>query len=467
MQTGKRNDNLFWTGLGTVMIIVVLALAVTPAVFAQSRTQSERLLNLFEDVFQFVEDNYVDEVDPNILIEGALRGLFESLDDPHSAYLDEDELRGLTDTTSGEFGGVGMYISKDSAGEDATDFILVQSPIEDTPAFRAGVRAGDLITAVDGESTIEMSIDEAVEAIRGPAGSTVLISILRGQRSRIELEIERAIVEVPTVKYAMIEPNIGFLRIIQFTPHTVERFNEALGFFEQNDYTSMIIDVRSNPGGLLSAVIDVADLFFERGTIVGTAGRDPSENTRVTARPGAEVPSDLPVVVLIDEGSASASEILAGTLQDRRRATLVGETTFGKGSVQQVHMVGDGGFRLTMSRYYLPSGRFIDKVGVDPDVEASDPELTEEQTETYFELLEQDVISEWVSENQRPSDASIDRFVEGLQSDGIDLPEFWLRRMIRDEELYQNNETIIYDLDFDTVLQHAVDMITEGALAPQ
>lgn len=465
MQTKNRNDRLFWTGIGTAMIVVVLVLSITPAVFAQSRTDAERLLNLFEDVFQFVEDNYVDEIDPEVLIEGALQGLFDSLDDPHSAYLDADELRSLTDTTSGEFGGVGMYISKDTAGEDATEYILVQSPIEDTPAFRAGVRAGDLITAVDGESTIEMSTDEAVEAIRGPAGSTVTISILRGERSRIELEIERAIVEVPTVKHAMIEPGIGFLRIVNFTPHTVERFLEALDFFERNDYTSMIIDVRSNPGGLLSAVIDVADLFFERGTIVGTAGRDPSENTRVTARPGTEVPTGLPVAVLIDEGSASASEILAGTLQDRNRATLIGETTFGKGSVQQVHMVGDGGFRLTMSRYYLPSGRFIDKVGVDPDIEATGIELSDEQTEAYFDLLERGVIAEWVRENRDPEPAEVDAFLEGLRTDGMDLPELWLRRMVRNEVRYQNNETVVYDLEYDLVLQRAVELIREGALS--
>jgi len=173
----------------------------------------------------------------------------------------------------------------------------------------------------------------------------------------------------------------------------------------------------------------------------------------------------LPVAVLIDEGSASASEILAGTLQDRNRATLIGETTFGKGSVQQVHMVGDGGFRLTMSRYYLPSGRFIDKVGVDPDIEATGIELSDEQTEAYFDLLERGVIAEWVRENRDPEPAEVDAFLEGLRTDGMDLPELWLRRMVRNEVRYQNNETVVYDLEYDLVLQRAVELIREGALS--
>lgn len=467
MQRKNNSDRLFWTGIGTAIIVFLLAISITPTVIAQTRTETERLLDRFEDVFEFVRDNYVEEIDPDVLIEGALRGLFESLGDPHSAYLDEEELDTLTEQTTGEFAGVGMYISKDTGSDDSTEYIIVQSPIEGTPAFRAGVRAGDLITAVDGESTVEMSTDEAADKIRGPVGTRVTISILRNSRTEIELEIERAIVEIPSVRYEMIGPDIGFVRIIRFSQHTLESLDQAIEHFEQNGYEAMIIDVRSNPGGLLSSVIDVADLFFERGTIVATAGRDPINDTRALAKPGMRVPEEIPIAVLINEGSASASEILAGVMQDRNRAELLGVTTFGKGSVQQLHVVGDGGFRLTMSRYYLPSGRSIDEVGVDPDIVVEEPELSEEETEVYFDLLESGRISDWVSDNRNPSDAEVQRYIDSLQDEGIALEDRWLRRMVREEVLYQNNETAVYDLEFDVVLQRAVELLREGEPGPR
>ncbi len=469
----RRRERTFWAGLTSVSVGLVLLLAVAPSVFAQSFSDTDRVLSIFENIFRFVEENYVEDVDPEVLLEGALEGLFNSLDDPYSAYLDETDMRSLTDTTTGEYGGVGMLISKQRPenGNGDTGYVEVVSPIEDTPAHRVGVRAGDVILGIKdpetGEflSTDEMSIDQAVDRLRGIPQTPVTINIRRGETAVFPITIVREIIEYPTVKFAMIAEEIGFLRISNFTPRTTERILDALELFKRNNYTSMIIDLRSNPGGLLDSVVEVADLFFSSGTIVGTSGRIPTENERFVAQSATAVPADLPVVVLIDEGSASAAEILAGALQDRSRAVLLGDTSYGKGSVQQIRRVGDGGFRLTMSRYYLPSGRFIDKIGVSPDHEILPPELNDDQQQTYIELLSSPIIVDWVAENREPTDARIDSFVIELQEGDFDLPDRWVRRVVRNEVNRQNNVVAPYDLDFDTVLQEAVRMLQQGEIA--
>jgi carboxyl-terminal processing protease len=317
---------------------------VVPQVVAQgsqaATPSSDQSLALFEQVYRFIQQNYVDEVDPETLIEGALQGMFESLEDPHSAYLSAEEMRGLTDTTSGEFGGVGMYISKPVGSREGSGYIEIVSPIEDTPAYRAGLRAGDRIKLVEGESTAEMSVDEVVELLRGRPGTEVGVTILRGEDMEFPVALERAVIRVPTVKWDMIDETTAFLRIIQFTPYTDDRVREAIADFRAAGYESLIVDLRSNPGGLLSGVVDVAGAFFDGGPVVETRGRIPSENQSFVADDGLLVDAGIEVVVLIDGGSASASEILAGALKDRERATLIGETTYGKGSVQQVRRLG-------------------------------------------------------------------------------------------------------------------------------
>ena len=466
----RRHERVLWSSVTATLVIAVLILgSATPAV-AQNGDETDQAMDIFESVFRFVQQNYVDEVDPEVLLEGALAGLFESLEDPYSAYLSDVDMRNLTDTTEGEFGGVGMFIAKERSEEDEenTGFVEIIAPIDDTPAFRAGLRAGDLIVGVrDADQdeffvTDEMSIDEAVDRLRGVPGTRVVIRVRRGERAEFNVTLERAVIQVPTARYAMIDDEIAFLRIIRFTPQTVEVVQEAIDFFVENDYEQMIIDLRTNPGGLLDAVIDVADLFFEQGTIVGTSSRVPQENETFTATAGSIVDSDIPVVVLINQGSASAAEILAGALQDRDRAYLIGETTFGKGSVQQIRRVADGGFRLTMSRYYLPSGRFIDEVGVDPDLAVETPELDDDETEAYADLLNSGRIESWVRGNTSPTDREVDRFVDQLQDDGFGVPDRFIEVAIRDELNRQNNVTQVYDLEYDVVLQEAVELLREG-----
>jgi len=451
-----------WIGVSIALLAVLLTLTVVPTTLAQgSQGGSEQALGLFEQVYRFIERNYVDEVDPDALIEGALEGMFEALDDPHSAYLDMEEMRSLTDTTSGEFGGVGMYISKRPAEEGDQGYIEIVSPIEDTPAYRAGLRAGDLIKAVEGELTSELSVDEVVDRLRGEPETAVKITVLRGESLEFDVSLERAIIRVPTVKWEMIDDEIGFLRIIQFTPYTDDRVREAIEEFRDAGYRSLIIDLRSNPGGLLDGVVDVADLFFDGGMVVETKGRVSSENQRYTARRGQIVDDRKEIVVLIDDGSASASEIFAGAIKDRQRGTLIGETTYGKGSVQQVRSIGSAGFRLTMARYYTPAGNDIDQVGIAPDIVVEEPELTEEEQTSYARIREERLIELFVEEAGEPTEGEIDRFIADLREDGIALNDRWLRRLIRIEVNRRLNRTEIFDLDYDIVLQRAVEFLRE------
>lgn len=469
----KKNEKITWVSVTAFILLIVSVLVFAPSAFAESADRTiPKYLTLFEQVFKFVHENYVDEVEPKTLFEGALQGLFESLDDPHSTYLTETDMQDLTDTTSGKFGGVGLYISKseqrreseEELPADYSPYVRVVAPIEDTPAAKADIHAGDLITEIEGESTKNLNIDDVVDRLRGTPGTDVTVTLLRGREIELQVTLKRAIIEVPTTKHAMIGSNIGYIRIIQFTPLTAEKVEEAIDEFSGKGYSSLIIDVRNNPGGLLSSVVDVADLFLNGGVIVSTRSRIESENSVFTADMSVEVPAGKPMAILIDKGSASASEILAGALKDQKRAALIGETTFGKGSVQQIKYIGEGGFKLTMSRYYTPSGTNIDKIGIEPEVEVKEPELSDAEWDSYEELLENRTIATFVQENRPVSKREINSFVSDLKEKGNKLEERVLKRLIRNEINKTNDSPPVYDLEYDLALQKAVEMIRKGEI---
>jgi carboxyl-terminal processing protease len=470
----KTLDRYTWIGVSVFIFVFALAATFAPTLIAQQTdTETQNYISRIEYAFNFILKNYVDEVPPEELYEGAMKGLFESLDDPYSYYLTRSDMEDISDTTTGKFGGVGLYISKPAAPEETDDpdaprnrFVNVVSPIEDTPAYRAGIHAGDLITKIEGESTEDLSIDEVVDRLRGEPGSVVQVTIRRGKDITFKVELERAIVEIPTVKHAMIDgTSIGYLRIIQFTPYTDSRVKEALRELEREGYDSLVIDVRGNPGGLLQAVTDTMDLFMDEGLIVSTRSRIASENEEYRADSSMEVARNLPIAVLIDKGSASASEILAGAFDDSGRGALIGETTFGKGSVQRIIPFGQGGFKLTISRYYTPDGVNIDKVGIEPNITVKEPELSDRENEALKRIFEENLLKNYVDKHPDASDSERRAFINRLQrEENIDLSDRQLGRLLQNEYHRRMDFPPVYDLEYDRQLRKAVELIKSGEI---
>ncbi|MCX7031511.1 MAG: S41 family peptidase [Spirochaetes bacterium] len=467
MRSFFTRERIAWTVVSVALLAAVVFFAFSPRLVAATPEEETRqYLSTLGNVFRFVRDSYVDgdKAVPKALYEGALKGMFEALGDPYSEYLTADDMSGIDDTTLGVFGGVGLIITKiDKVGAE------VVSPIDGTPAYRAGVSAGDMIIKVDGVETADLSSDDIVKRLRGKPETPVAVTIRRGETIVFDVTIVRAQIEVPTVKHAMMPGSIGYLRISQFTPQTLERVQDAVNAFKAAGYRAMVVDVRQNPGGLLSSVEQVADLFLSGGPVVSTRSeRVPSENTVYEAKASAsDVGADIPVAVLVDKGSASASEILAGALKDTGRAKLFGVTTYGKGSVQQVRRLGDGGFKLTMARYYTPGNYTIDKNGVTPDVTVEEPAVTVEQESSLAKLLQENTIRNWVAANPQPSNAKVGQLVDELHRQGIALDERTLRRLVRAEVNRTNNNPPVYDLEYDIALQAAVKAIQAGQVVPK
>jgi len=462
------NSRKTWFGAVLFAVALLAFTLASPRLFARDRSESreatEKYLQLFEYVFGFVRDNYVDEVDPSVLYKGAMKGMLEALDDPYTSYIDTESIlgRNLQDTTTGAFGGVGLSITKPFVSTpEKPAYVEVASPIEDTPGWKAGIQPGDLILEIDGTSTPEITMDEVLDRLRGPVGTDVSVLIRRGKALEFPVTLTRALIAVPTVKYGMMENGIGYLRIIEFTPLTPDRVQDALDSFRDAGYTSLLIDLRNNPGGLITSVVDVADKFVDSGLIVSTKSRVTYENREFKAKSGTSVvPAGFPIVVLINKGSASASEILAGALKDYHLAYLVGETTYGKGSVQQViDLLNNDAMKITMARYYTPSGANIDKLGIPPDIEVLVPELREEDEEILSRLLNTTVLADFVADRESLSSNEVESFVQELEKD-YPVERRVLKRLVM-QEYYRTRVTPLYDLEYDIQLKAAVDLLLE------
>lgn len=357
------------------------------------------VLGLLGDILDRVGDSYVEEVDDKKLVESAIEGMLGSLD-PHSGYLSPDDFKEMQQQTQGKFGGLGIEVTMEDG------FIKVVAPIDDTPAQRAGVKSGDFITHLDGEAVLGLNLSEAVDRMRGEPGEKITITIVReGEEEPFDLEIARDVITIKPVK-ARAEGDIGVIRITTFNSQTSKDLAEKIEELKAeigDDLKGFVLDLRDNPGGLLTEAIAVSDAFLEKGGIVSTRGRDLSQAQHYNAEAG-DLTDGLPMVVLINKGSASASEIVAGALQDHRRAIVVGEKSFGKGSVQTIIPLknNNGGIRLTTARYYTPSGRSIQALGIEPDivveplkVEAKEAATTRRRSEaTLRGRLENDTLDE-------------------------------------------------------------------------
>lgn len=446
------------------MSLVFIISSVPQAGAQDSNRETKRYSGIMQNVFEFIQKRYVDEVDPKVLYEGAMKGMFDALGDPHSTYLEGMEMTDLNETTEGNFGGVGLLISKAvvSRPDGRPLWVEVASPIEDTPGWKAGISPGDFITHINGEATEQLSMEEVLERLRGIPGSEVTIQIRRGEKLDFPVVLTRAIIEVPTVKHAMIGKT-GYLRITTFTPMTADRAKEALENFKSQDFDSLIVDLRYNYGGLLGAAIDVSDLFLEGGVVVSTKSRVVSDDQTFVARRNTVISNDIPIIVLINRGSASASEIVAGALKDRNRAYLVGERSYGKGSVQQLFDLdrsNNSGFKLTTARYYTPSDVNIDKIGIPPDREVLLPELTDEEAIALNQLINDNKIPAFVEEHPNAVKAQTDEFVVALNRE-YKINQSLLSRLVRNEQ----NRTVtapVYDLEYDIQLQEAMKILESG-----
>ena len=341
-----------------------IALMAVPSVAGAASSETYRQLNLFGDVFERVRADYVEEVSDRDLIESAINGMLAALD-PHSSYLSPDRFEEMQVQTKGEFGGLGIEVTMENG------LVKVVSPIDDTPAHKAGILAGDLITHLDGEQVVGMTLSDAVERMRGPVNTDINLTIQReGEENPLDVTITRAVIKIQSVR-SRVEEDAAYIRITSFTEQTERDVKAAVKKIEEEldgAMTGVILDLRNNPGGLLDQAVAVSDLFLDKGEIVSTRGRRSDSTQRFNAKSG-DLANGLPVIVLINGGSASASEIVAGALQDHRRALVLGTKSFGKGSVQTIIPLGShGAMRLTTARYYTPSGNSIQAKGIVPDI---------------------------------------------------------------------------------------------------
>src|SRR5947209_7080807 len=338
--------------------------AAPPASTSANTAETYKQLNLFGDVLEIVRNGYADEVKDDQLVEGAINGMLTALD-PHSNYLNSKNFNDMKVQTRGEFGGLGIEVSMENG------LVKVVSPIDDTPAAHAGLKPGDLITHLDGNAVQGLTLPEAVEKMRGPVNSDINLTIRREGQEPFDVKLTRAIIKIQSVRSHIESNNIAYIRVTSFNEQTDVGLNNAMKNLKQqanNKLIGVILDLRNNPGGLLDQAVAVSDAFLEKGEIVSTRGKRAEEAQRYNARSG-DIASGLPVAVLINGGSASASEIVAGALQDHHRAVVIGTKSFGKGSVQTIiPLAGHGAMRLTTARYYTPAGRSIQARGIDPDI---------------------------------------------------------------------------------------------------
>jgi carboxyl-terminal processing protease len=425
-----------------IRILAALAattLLITHAAYGADEKDRDyyRQLELFGDVFERVRADYVKKVGEEKLIESALNGMLTSLD-PHSSYLNAKSFRDMQVQTRGEFGGLGIEVTMENG------YVKVVSPIDDTPAYRAGLKPGDLITKLDGEAVQGMSLAEAVEKMRGRVNTDLVLAIRRVGTKPFEVTITRAVIKIQSVK-SRVEGDVGYVRITSFSEQTsvgvaraMKRIREKLG----DKLKGIVLDLRNNPGGLLDQSVKVSDAFLDRGEIVSTRSRRPNDAQRFNAKPG-DLAAGLPIVVLINGGSASASEIVAGALQDHHRAIIMGTKSFGKGSVQTIiPIAGHGAVRLTTAHYYTPSGRSIQAKGIDPDIKVEQARV--ETVSTPQRRCERDLRGALANPNEKKEDGAAKKKPEKSAEKDKKPQDYQLTRaldLIRGLALFQSRTT--------------------------
>ena len=431
-----NKKSLFSLSLSAMLLFSTAVYAAkTDKKAVEENVDTYELLNLFGDVMERAKSSYVEEVSDKQLIEAAINGMLTSLD-PHSSYMDGKDFKYMSEQTKGKFGGLGIEVTMESG------VVKVISPMDDTPAYKAGLKPGDYIVNIDGESVIGMSLNDAVDKMRGKVGTKVKLTIRRFNEKPFDVTIKREEIKIQSVKSSIKGDDVLYIRITSFSEDVDSNITKAVKEAKKKykDLKGIVIDVRNNPGGLLDQAVNVSDLFLEKGEIVSTRSRNEEDTVKYTAKPG-DITDGMPIVVLVNDGSASASEIVAGALQDHKRAIILGEKTFGKGSVQTIiPLNNNGAMRLTTARYYTPSGRSIQLKGIVPDVIVKPSKV--EEIESPFEL------SEGEYQNAIKNDSEDKKDAKKLAADKKEKEElakdYQLSRaldLVRALGLYQQGET--------------------------
>jgi len=463
---------IFWIISGLVALSFCLGIFVTRA--QQSGNSVFESLSLFSQVLHLVQTQYVEEVNPQKLIYGAIKGMLASLDDPHTHFMEPQGYSDLQVETRGEFGGLGIEISI----APVTKQLMVIAPMEGTPADKAGIKAGDRIIEIEGKSTAGINIQDAVQKLRGQKGTPVTITIERdGVEEPIKITIVRDIIQLKAVKSkCLLSGDIGYLRIVTFNQHVGRELDEAMTSLEKNSMKGLIVDLRNNPGGLLEQAVEVSNKFLSEGLIVSTKGRVQPE-IKFYARSGS-AHKYVPLIILVNKGSASASEIVAGAVKDNKRGLILGTKTFGKGSVQTVINLEDGsGVALTTAKYYTPSGICIHNIGISPDIEAEEEKEPEdpEAFNVIRTLRQNNCITLYAKENTgvkpeefRLDDTAMDTFMEivgrknaDLKRDKLNKYRYLIERDLRIELASQKSKEdgLKMSLSYDPVVRRALDMM--------
>ncbi len=414
--------------LKTVAIIMLLSLSsFSYAEIVEKKEDTTKKQDLpleqlrnFSDIFARIKTDYVEQVSDTELLENAIRGMLSGLD-PHSTYLDPEEYKELRIGTTGQFGGLGIQVGMEDG------YVKVISPIDDTPAHKAGLKAGDLIVRLDNKSVKDMSLNDAVKAMRGKPGTSIELSIIRkGKDEPVKFKLKRAIIKVKSVKSHLLEPGFGYVRISTFQSKTARHLKSAVSkLVDENEapLNGLIMDLRNNPGGVLNAAADVTDLFVKKGKLVYTQGRTDDSYIEFVAKPG-DILNEAPMIILINGGSASASEIVAGALQDHKRAVIMGEKSFGKGSVQTIQELRNGGaVKFTTARYFTPGGRSIQAEGIVPDIILKNMQVTSKQENSFNRLKESDLSGHIsnpngkLDKNKNKKGKAVNGMTEKLQKD--------------------------------------------------
>ncbi|MDI6704415.1 MAG: S41 family peptidase [bacterium] len=448
------NRKVLW--ITAIVLILNLSLGRNLA-FVANDEETYQSLEIFSDALTKIKENFVDpeKTHSRNLIYGAIKGMVEELDDPYTRFMTPEVYREMKVETKGEFGGLGIVITIKEGK------LTVISPIEGTPAYRIGIKAGDIITHIEGEETKDITLFEAVHKLRGPKGTKVTITVKReGEEDLLDFTIIRDIIEIESVKYSTINKDIGYVRITTFNQNTHHELKEALSKLEKEEIKNLIIDLRNNPGGLLSSAVSVSDMFIKKGTIVSTKGRIESQNRVYYAREEGTFPN-YPLVVLINKGSASGSEIVAGAIKDLGRGVILGERSFGKGSVQTVLSLPDeSGLVLSTARYYTPNGTSIHEKGIDPHIIVEGPKFSEEEKKMLKKLEKGGYIKEFAKGHPNYTEDELDDFLTSLKEKEIKLDQTLIKSLINKEiRRIKNEAEPVYELETDPQLKRAVDIL--------